>query len=194
MKTPSPVTPRWKRLSLCSATATLLFSSSASAETLLIDQGQAKAEIVVAEDAAPTTKLAAAQLQEHLKTMTGVQLPLVTKPTDATASKIYVGPGPFTEALGVQTRDLQHDAYRMVSGAGWLVLAGRDIPFLQQRGPQAAELLRLAGAKHGPEHDRVWEKWYALSGGKWGLPYSQLWKSYNKELDVWEALDRPEKP
>jgi hypothetical protein len=185
MKSSSRVTPRWKRLSICSA-AVFLFSSLAPAETLLIDHGQAKAEIVVAEDAAPATKLAAAQLQEHLKTMTGVKLPLVTKPTDATASKIYVGPGPFTEALGVRTRDLQHDAYRMVSGAGWLVLAGRDIPFLQQRGPQAAELLRLAGTKPGPEHDKIWEKWYALSGGKWGLPYSQLWKSYNKELDVWE--------
>lgn len=155
------------------------------AETWLIVNGRPHAEIVVAEGAAPATKLAAAQLQEHLAGMTGVKLPMVNQPTDAAAAKIYVGPSPFIEALGVQTRDLKHDAYRIVSGANWLVLAGRDIPFMQQRGAQATELLKLAGMKPGAEHDKVWEKWYALSGGKWSLPYSQLWKDYNKELGIW---------
>jgi hypothetical protein len=159
---------------------------AASGETLLIDQGKALAEIVVAEDAAPVTKLAAAQLQEHLATMTGVKLPVVAKPGEAAATtKIYVGPSPFIEKLGVETRDLEHDAYRVVSGDHWLVLAGRDVPFFVRRGPQAAELLRLAGLPPGPEHDKVWEKWYTASGGKWSLPYSQLWKDNDKELGVW---------
>lgn len=169
----------------CVAAAALTLASSASAEPLLIDQGRALAEIVVAEDAAPATKLAASQLQEHLATMTGVKLPLVTNPTDAALAKIYVGPSSFIEALGIQTSDLKHDAYRVISGENWLVFAGRDTPFMKQRGPQAAELLKLAGMKPGPEHDKVWEKWYALSGGKWSLPYSQLWKDYNKELGIW---------
>lgn len=159
--------------------------SALGVETWLIENGRPHAEIVVADGAAPATKLAAAQLQEHLAGMTGVKLPMVNQPTDADAAKIYVGPSPFIEALGVQTRDLKHDAFRIVSGENWLVLAGRDIPFMQQRGARATELLKLAGLKPGPERDKVWEKWYALSGGRWSLPYSQLWKDYNKELGIW---------
>ena len=166
-------------------TLLLLACSMLAAQPVLVQDGKAHAEIVVAEGAAPATKLAAAQLQEHLAGMTGVTLPMVNQPTDAAAARIYVGPSPFIEALGVQTRDLKHDAYRIVSGEKWLVLAGRDIPFMQQRGAQATELLKLAGMKPGAEHDKVWEKWYALSGGKWSLPYSQLWKDYNKELGIW---------
>ena len=186
MKTPSRSALR-SSLSLIVGISAMMLTmiSAALAETLLIDHGRAHAEIVVAEDAAPATQLAAAQLQAHLAEMTGVKLPMVSKPSDAAVAKIYVGPSSFIEAVGVQTGDLKHDAYRIVSGENWLVLAGRDIPFMQQRSAQATELLKLAGTKPGPEHDKVWEKWYAVSGGKWSLPYSQLWKDYNKELGIW---------
>src|SRR5262249_18494831 len=113
----------------CLFTLLISWACPAQSETLLIDQGRPLAEIVVAENADPATKLAAAQLQEHLLSMTGVKLPLVAQPGDASVSKIYVGPSPFIEALGVRTSDLQHDAYRVVSGDHWLVLAGRDRTF-----------------------------------------------------------------
>ena len=158
----------------------------AQAETVLIENGRPKAEIVVSERAAAMTKVAAGELQESLETMTGARLPIVTAPTEAVAVKIFVGPSAFTEKLGIKAGDLEHDAYRTVSGGNWLALVGRDIPFFQQRGKTAAELLRLAALKFdNPKREELWTRWYALSGGKWGLPYSQLWKDYNKELGVW---------
>ncbi len=165
--------------------AACALSANARAETYIIEEGRPNAEIVVAEHSANMSRLAAEQLREHLATMTGAELDIVPAPTGRAAVKVYVGPGAHSDRLGLEVADLDHGAYRMVSGEDWLALLGRDRPFLDMRSETAAELLRLAYLR-GDDEERaaLWERWYELSGGNWGLPYSQLWRGYNKDLDI----------
>lgn len=149
----------------------------------LIENGVGRAEIVVAESAARATEVAAELLQEHLAAMTDVTLPIVQAPTGEQPLVIYVGPSAFTRELGIASKDLEHGAYRMVSGDTWLALVGRDIPFFEQRGETATELLKLATSRK--TWPQLFERWYELSGTETGLPYSQLWKDYNEDLEVW---------
>jgi hypothetical protein len=173
------------RMGIFAGLLVMVSNQRALAEEFLIKDGRANAEIVVSDQAVRMIRLAAEQLQTSLAEMTDAKLPIVTVPGSA-AVKVYVGSSRWTDELGLKVDDLEHDAYRMGSGKNWLALLGRDIPFFQQRGKQATELLRLAALKPGdPKTAELWSRWYALSGGKWGLPYNQLWKSYNKALDIW---------
>jgi hypothetical protein len=68
-----------------------LFGAASAAETVLVRQGAAQASIVVAPDASDLERLAAAELQTHIKRMSGVELPIVESSGRATGAKILVG-------------------------------------------------------------------------------------------------------
>ncbi len=59
----------------------------------LAQGGQAVAEIVVAEGAAPATAFAAEELQRWMAALSGARLPIVARRSDATAAVVLaVGP------------------------------------------------------------------------------------------------------
>ena len=171
------------RLALWVSLVSAALSGASDAAEFIVRDGKPRAEIVVLAQAAPTVRLAAEQLQRSVREMTGAELPLVTAP-GAASVKVYVGRSRYTEELGIKVDDLGHGAYRMVSGKGWLVLAGRDIPFYQQRHKTAVEMLRLAARRTDNRNRAFWERWYKLSGGEWGVPYNQFWKDRSRKYGV----------
>ena len=98
------------------------------AESFIVENGEPRAEIIIAEDARRTTRLAAAELQSTLEKISGVRLPVTTKPGDSGVF-IYVGESKHTRKLGLATEGLEHGAYRIVSGDNWLALLGKDTEF-----------------------------------------------------------------
>src|SRR4051794_8728371 len=131
----------------------------AEAETWLVENGQARAEIVLAEAPARMARLAAQELQTYVEKVSGATLPIVSAATGRGRIPVYVGKSPATEALKVGGDDLPHGAFRMVSGAGWLALVGRDRDFTP-REPWPHDSKDLA---------RVRRDWDALTGEKWEM-------------------------
>ena len=78
------------------------FAATAAAEVFLVKDGQPRAEIVVATTAKRTTRLAAQELQDGIKKISGAHLPVVNEPTGK-AVKIFVGPSKQTDALKITT-------------------------------------------------------------------------------------------
>lgn len=102
---------------------------------LLIDKGEALAEIVIAEQPTRMQTLAAEELQAYLVKLTGVTLPIVSIPTGP--RRIYVGQSTYTDELGITADGLTHGAFTMVSGRDYLVLLGDDTDFVP--GPYDAQ-------------------------------------------------------
>jgi hypothetical protein len=82
-----PATPVWAVLSLiCAANA-----AAQEARPFVASQGQSSYTIVVADDASPSTRHAAEELQTFLEQMTGAKLPIASDKTPATANEIVLG-------------------------------------------------------------------------------------------------------
>ncbi len=146
-------------------TALLLFGPLRAAETLLVDKGAPRAQIVIAAENRPRmATLAALELQRHIQTMSGARLPIVTSADASMPVKIYVGKSPATEKLGVTDKDLKYGAFRMASGPDWLVLLGNDFDFV----PPAY----LARKRSDKTAELAWKK--SLVGKtdmEWGFPF-----------------------
>ena len=69
-------------VALCLCGAGLLLPSLAVAEPWIIEEGQARASIVTAEDPPRRVKLAAAELQTYLERITGARLPVGAEPSE----------------------------------------------------------------------------------------------------------------
>jgi hypothetical protein len=138
-----------------------------AAEAFLVENGQPRAEIIVAEKPQRTARLAAHELQTYLRKISGAQLPIATAPTSGVAVQIYVGRSPDTDKLQVTADGLKDGAYRMISGANWLVLIGDDTEFVP-REPFARNVAAIPAAL---------AEWNKITNAKWGLPSSGSYKS-----------------
>lgn len=142
-----------------------LFSSLTSlfaAELNLIENGQPRAEIILAEKPARGARLAAYELQTYLQKISGAKLPVVTAPTGGVPVQICVGRSPRTDELKITADGLKDGAYRIVSGPNWLVLIGDDTEFVPKE-PFAKNVAAL------PEALAAWHK---IANAPWGLPGS----------------------
>ncbi len=151
--------------------ALLLFSPLHAAETLLVDQGAPRAQIVIAAEKRPRmVTLAALELQRHIQMMSGARLPIVTSPDASLPVKIYVGKSPATEKLGVTDKDLKYGAFCMVSGSDWLALLGNDFDFVPP--------VYLPRKRADKEPELAWSK--AVAGKTdmaWSFPFHSDFKS-----------------
>lgn len=102
--------------------------SQASADTFIVEDGQPRAEIVIAEKPLRSARIAADDLQTFVRKMSGARLPIVTEPSGS-AVKLFVGRSEHTDRLGVTAEGLKFGAYRLVSGADWMVFIGEDSEF-----------------------------------------------------------------
>ena len=96
-----------------------------AADTFLVEDGQPRAEIVISDKPQRSTRLAAQELQDQIAKISGARLPIVTQPSGK-AVKIFVG---ASAQSPIKADGLQHGAYRIATGADWLVLIGDDSDF-----------------------------------------------------------------
>jgi len=157
----------------------------ASAEPLLVDQGTARAEIIIAEKPSRTVRLAAHELQTYIEKISGAKLPIATEPTapDSAKSaplKIYLGRSPHTDRLGITDESLKVGAYRIVSGPDWLLLIGEDSEFTPIE-PWAKSNSEIVSGKTLGE-------WNKITGELWGVPGILM---YKHQLDLPGTLGLP---
>jgi len=155
----------------------LLINGNLHAADWIVRDGRAQAEIVISEKPTRAAALGATELQNYVEKIAGSRLPIVTSPTAAVPTKIYVGESDHARQAGVSADDLPRDAFRMNSGPDWLALVGNDREFTPREpwGHSRNQWLN--------EKQAEWEK---LAGHPWQNPVgASLYKDYNKQLDIW---------
>jgi tetratricopeptide (TPR) repeat protein len=137
----------------------------AAAQPLLIENGQPRAEIVIADKPLRTVRLAAQELQDGIRKISGARLPIVTQPTGK-AVKIFVGASSHSP---VKAEGLVQGAYRIATGADWMALIGDDTEFTPIE----------PWAKHNAEivEGKAQGEWNQITGALWGLPNLLIYKS-----------------
>lgn len=134
----------------CIVTVLCVFGNAKSAKTLpdfsgdemmLVDQGKAKATIVIAANATAMETKAAAELQHYLKLISGAELPIITDDQEIRGNILSVGRNKLQKNSGV---DVPNDFYpnpeaiRIKRVDRMLVVLGNDAP-------QASEIFPYQG-------------------------------------------------
>ncbi|MEO6741752.1 MAG: DUF4838 domain-containing protein [Chthoniobacteraceae bacterium] len=151
-----------------------------AAAPLLIENGQARAEIVIAEKPARMTKLAAKELQTYLEKISGAKVAILSAPTTGKAH-IFLGKSSHTEALKLATDGLANGAFRMASGADWLALLGPDEDFVPIE-PWGRIRSTTEAARVNADFDKI-------TGDTFWNNFGGLYMRYHKDLDVWDYDD-----
>jgi len=163
------------RITTLALTARLLapLAGLHAAETLLVEKGVPRAEIVVAEKRPRMVTLAALELRLYVEKMSGARLPIVSAPTAGERVRIHIGQSAETDRLGVTAEGLRDGAYRIASGPGWLALIGRDRDFDCSKRPWPLS------RKDVP---RAAAEWAKATAGKtdaaWGFPFGSGFKAF----------------
>lgn len=180
-------------LLLAAAVLSVCVSSVHAADTFLVQDGQARAEIIISDKPQRSTRLAAQELQDQIVKISGARLPIVTEPTGK-AVKIFVG---ASAQSPVKADGLQYGAYRMASGEDWMALIGDDSDF-EPTAPFA---------QNNGDIKRAQAEWEKLTDSHWGMPGPGLYKyrlkmagnigkpegavtAKNETLDVWGLDER----
>ena len=148
----------------------VLPTPEAAADTVIVQDSQPRAEIIIAEAPPRTTRLAAHELQQYLQRISGAKLPISTEPSSPATVKIFVGQSPHTDKLEISTDDLKYGAYRIISRDNRIVLIGDDTNFT----PIAPWPRNHTDWMSG----RVHAEWDKITGATWGNPMPQLRKHY----------------
>ena len=160
----------------------LLFPSLAGAgEFFLVENGQPRAEIVVAEKPARMARFAAQELQAYVRKISGATLPIVAAPSPGAATRIDVGESAFTRELGLSTAGLENGAFRMASGSDWLALLGPDEDFVP--------IEPWGRSRSREETARVNAAWDKITGDTFWNNFREVYSRYHPDLDVWDYDD-----
>jgi hypothetical protein len=92
----------------------------------LTRDGQPAATIVVAEKPTRAAQLAAAELQEQVRRISGATLPVVSDTTAVQGLRVLVGESAATRKLGLRSQDFAPQEYLIGFRRNTLVLLGRD--------------------------------------------------------------------
>lgn len=149
---------------------------SADGPTLVKD-GKAKADIVISKDAIRRVKLAAEELRDFLKKISGAELPIVNQPGKDFENHIYLGQSEFTKKLGVTVDELKTDGFRIVAKDNWLVLIGRDDDKMARHIPP--------DATSRANRKKIRTRWQKFTNENWEAHNPITFKSYCKEKDLW---------
>lgn len=156
----------------------------------IVENGRPLAEIVTPENPPRTVQLAAMELQEYVRRISGADLPITTEPSADWPVRIYVGRSAHTDRLGIDTAELAHGAFRMVSGETWLALVGADHDFVPTepygKNPYIEAELDQAAID---ERRRLREEWDAITApyGPYlsSVPHETVGRRYSGKLDLW---------
>ncbi len=99
----------------------------ATAESFSIAAGgKAACTLVTAARPTPSARLAALELQHHLRLITGADIPIQTEAEAPTGPRILVGESAATRALGFRSADFAGQEYQIAFRSNAVVLLGRD--------------------------------------------------------------------
>jgi hypothetical protein len=162
-------------------------------DLLLVQDGQPRAEIVVAEQPERMARLAAHDFRETIERISGARLPIVTEPTGR-AVKVFIGANQHNP---VTADGLLHGAYRIATGPNWLALIGDDTdyvpiePFARSNGdiPRAqADWEQIVGAPYGMP-GAGWYKNRLRLPGDTGKPDGAVTEK-NETFEIWGLDER----
>jgi hypothetical protein len=138
----------------------LLMPHAAAADMVIVQEGQPRATIVVAQDAAGPVKqklqLAAEELQTYVQKMSGARLPILDDSKNPNGPLLLVGRSRFSDALGVTIPSGLSPARRE---EGFVIVCRND-------------RLLLAGNNDGPYHGTEYAVYDFLRGlgVRWFMP------------------------
>lgn len=158
-----------KCLQLTALTVVLAIANLAVAAPLIVDDGKPNAAIVIAEKPLRTQRLAAEELRDHVKKMSGAELPIVRGAKGDAGVTIYVGDSEGAKSVGVTSEGLDHGAYRVVSGDDWLALIGHDRDYLPPE----------PWARNRGQEEAVVDQWRKRLNLKSRLPIGREYKEYS---------------
>lgn len=141
----------------------------AQGESFIVENGQPRAEIVIAADPPRSTRLAARELQTYVEKISGAKLAIVSEPTGKVGVKLYVGESTHTRQLELSTEGLEHGAYRLVSGSDWMAFLGDDTDFVPKEPWARNHRDRTSG--------KLQAEWEKLTGEPFGVPNGGLYKN-----------------
>lgn len=104
---------------------------------VLVDEGRPAATIVLARQPSRAAQLAASELRNHVRKITGALLPIASDAAEVPGTKILVGASRAVERLSLRAEQFLPEEYLIRATADTLVLLGRDEPAAAQ-GPQWA--------------------------------------------------------
>ena len=151
-----------------------------AADIVLIQDGQPRAEIVVAEKPPRMTRLAAMELQTYLLKISGAKLPIVNAPSGNGSVPIFVGRSEWTDQRKLTDEGLAHGAFRIVAANDAIVLLGHDADFTPPE----------PHARHNGDIPRATAEWDKLTQATWGYPLTQVYKCRDGKLGIWEQDER----
>jgi len=134
----------------------------ASDDLVLVENGQPRAEIIIADRPARMARMAAHELRETIEKISGARLPIVTAPTGK-AVKVFVGASTHNP---ITADGLRYGAYRIASGPDWLALIGDDTDF------EPTEPF----ARSNSDIPRAQAEWEKIVGAPYGMPNAGLYK------------------
>ena len=150
----------------------LVTSLGLHADVSLVTNGKPVAEIVVAEDASPSVRTAADELQKHVEAMSGAKLAIVHHPTKDVANQVFVGKGAVPKELGFSLDGVKADGFRIVAEDNHLILAGNESYNFARSFLKFLTVPRFERQAH-------WEK---LLGKEWRWPPIIDYRDYNEKL------------
>jgi len=144
---PSPMKKPSETRSVVASLILLAVTCPAEAGVDLVREGRAVSEIVVAPDALQVVRLAAQDLQKHLKLICGAELPIVAAPSPGVPNQVYVGESDFTRRLGFKPAHFATSGLEILVEKNYVILVGPD----KQRAPcpyhqTAEDSVYLAGS------------------------------------------------
>ncbi len=163
---------RWLRSVLVAVLLATGLPADVCGEQLIVKDGKANAQIVVADKRPRMVSLAALELQYYIQKITGARLPIVVQPGDKLSLKIYVGRSKHTDRLGVTDEGLKYGAFCVVSGPNRLLLLGHDFDFVP---PEPWPCTRPDMARAQAEWDRITAE---AAETRWGYPFRTMFKGF----------------
>lgn len=114
--------------SLALTLAVVLIALPAAAQVTLVQDGQATAAIVTADNPTPTTQYAAEELARHIEKATGVALEILPESAipDGLHTRVYLGDTVTGQHYGIDTEHLSREACILRSVGNDLFIAGHD--------------------------------------------------------------------
>jgi len=100
----------------------ILATTNAFAGLDVVRDGRPVAMIVLPDKPSPTERLAAEELQGHVKLISGAELPIRSDATQG--PRVLIGRAAAEVGVAVNNLELEH--YRIRTGPNWLAIAGRD--------------------------------------------------------------------
>ena len=107
-------------------TGALWADDNSSVSLDLVRDGAPTATIVVAQQPTRASQLAAAELQYHVRKITGATLPIVDDKQAVAGNRVLVGESQATMSLGLKNDDFAHQEYLIRFQPNTLILMGRD--------------------------------------------------------------------